>query len=135
MMRVFLVAVSAFLLVFTTTTCKKLDTSLIVGSWEHEYSLMHVTEPHPRIWRFYDNGELEIVNETIYQYYTSPATYKIVRLDRKNYIDIDDSNKKLSGRWLIFKLDSKVLIIQRVELPERKTAGAFLRREFNKLSE
>lgn len=124
----------ASILVFLGTSCGKHTESKLVGEW----SLVSVGDcgwNDTASWVFYSGGDLLVAYDPVLNdgTMTQHGSWDIyTRSLVTPYLEVGGSVGGLDGFWKIEKLNSKKLIIQRVEFPNGDKKTAFLRREFVK---
>ncbi len=124
----------ALTFIFTFTMCSKRTEVKIIGEWQ----VVNVGQdnfPDDATWTFNDGGKLDIFHDingdpvgTVTGDWEAFARNAVIP-----YIEIKGLGPKgMDGKWRVERLNKKFLILQRVEFGNGETAGAFLRREFQK---
>jgi len=132
MKKYVLLIISALLLL--GTSCGKRAESKIVGEWK----LISVGDcgwVDTASWVFYSGGDLHVKYDPVLNsgQSTQHGEWEIfTRSLVTPYLKIGGSVGGLDGNWKIEKLNTKKLVIQRLEFPDGSQKGAFLRREFLK---
>lgn len=124
----------ALIILIGFTMCSKRTEVKIIGEWK-VVNVGQEAFPDDATWTFNDGGKLDIFHDingnpvgTVTGEWESFARNAFVP-----HIEIKGLGPKgMDGKWRVEKLNKKFLIIQRIEFGTGETAGAFLRREFEK---
>lgn len=120
------------LVTLTFLGCSKGKEARLIGEWNVE-SVGECGWSKDAKWIFYSGGRLEIQNDQYVSQKDSTAfgEYKVfTRSVVTPYVRIKGC--AMNGVWRIEKLNSRKLKLNRVELLDGNTQGAYLRREFTK---
>ena len=102
----------------------------IVGNWEE--TPMTDKPVNSRVWTFYDNNSMKIEenSDTAFK-----AEYTLEKKYNFHFVTITnlEGNLKFNGKYRIDELKDGILKLQRIELENGESAGAYLRKEFIKL--
>jgi len=115
----------------TLAGCKNGIINKLKGRWKMEQM---VANPTSEIYWTFDSDD-KLVIENDYNCCTADTVvgeykYKVVNLLTPT-VEIK-SPLGLGGKWRIEKSTKKILVMTRVNLPDKSTGGAYLRREFTK---
>ncbi|MCK4661972.1 MAG: hypothetical protein KAT68_03860 [Bacteroidales bacterium] len=102
----------------------------IVGNWEE--TPMTDKPVNTRVWTFYDDNSMKIEEtaDTVYK-----AEYSLEKKFNFHFVTISNLERGLlfNGKYRIDELKDGILKLQRVELENGESDGAYLRKEFIKL--
>jgi len=124
----------ASLITLSFTMCSKRTEVKIIGEWK-VVNVGQESFPADATWTFNDGGKLDIFHDinglptgTVSGEWESFARNAFVP-----HIEIKGLGPKgMDGKWRVEKLNKDFLVITRIEFGTGETAGAFLRREFQK---
>lgn len=128
-------AVISLLFLFTLAGCKKVENN-ITGVWKLQY----MTETNLQTsWDFKDDGTLvrtftrdttdggDVFVDTAFYSVESKINYSILKLVETSANDYNPVS--IDGNYRVEKINSKVLIMTRIEMVDETTEGAYYRRE------
>ena len=116
--------------IFFIIGCGKKYEVEIVGNWQE--TPMTDKPVYSCVWTFYDDNSIKIKEnpDTIYK-----AEYSIEKKFNFHFVTITNLEETLmlNGKYRIDELKDGILKLQRVELENGESDGAYLRKEFIKL--
>ncbi|MCQ2607197.1 MAG: hypothetical protein MJ197_00710 [Bacteroidales bacterium] len=113
-------------------SCSKATETRLIGEWKIE-SVGDCGWSENAKWTFYSGGKLEITDDIMFGKKDSVqvCSYDVfTRSIVTRYVRIEGST--MNGVWRVEKVNSRKLKLNRVELLDGNTQGAYLRREFTK---
>ncbi|PKP23027.1 MAG: hypothetical protein CVU05_01230 [Bacteroidetes bacterium HGW-Bacteroidetes-21] len=118
--------------IFSYSCSEKRKQEKLIGSWDVVF-LTAAESGSDVTWTFAEGGSLFVTSRGTDTTIVDSASYF---MDSKfldaYYVTISDLNYWEDGKYMIQKMNRKILIMERVMMPDGQTSGSYLHKEFVK---